>query len=106
MKDPNTPAEMANPQYTLPMPPNASLMIGKNCATRNVAIQLVANAQLWVAPTASGPTSSEARMKGTGPRPTAKLAAKSRVAGAASAFRVKDMLRAMRMELVPIPEML
>ena len=71
-----------------------------------MAIQLAAKAQLWVAPTASGPTSSFASMKGTGPKPTAKEATKRSVAMAASTLTLSPIPMASKMELLPIPAIL
>lgn len=71
-----------------------------------VAVQLAASAKLCVVPTASAPTSSLARMKGTGPRPTAKEATKSKVATAERTLTLFEIPRARRMELMPIPVML
>lgn len=72
----------------------------------NVAVQLAASARLCVVPTASAPTSSLARMKGTGPRPTAKEATKSNVATAERILMLLEIPSARRMELMPIPVML
>lgn len=72
----------------------------------NVAVQLDANAQLCVAPTASGPTNSEAKINGTGPRPTAKLATNKSVATAESTLRLDAIPIARSMDILPIPAML
>ena len=71
-----------------------------------MAIQLAAKDKLCVAPTASGPTSSLASIKGTGPKPRAKEATKKRVATAASTLTPSPIPIASKMELVPIPAML
>jgi hypothetical protein len=75
---------------------------GKNLATIKVEIQFAASAQLWVAPTAFGPTSSEARINGTGPNPTAKQATNNRLSMADKAFWSIEMPSANRTELIPI----
>lgn len=71
-----------------------------------VAIQFAARAQLCVAPTASAPTSSLARMNGTGPRPTAKEATKSNVATAERILMLWEIPSASRTELMAIPVIL
>ena len=71
-----------------------------------MAIQFAARAQLCVAPTASGPTNSLARMKGTGPRPTAKEVTKRSVAAAPRSFMPLEMPTASKTELMPMPAML
>ncbi|EZF91596.1 hypothetical protein H113_07462 [Trichophyton rubrum MR1459] len=83
-----------------------SLRLGKNWATINVAIQLDARAQLCVAPTASGPTSSEARMNGTGPRPTAKLVTNKSVATAERTLKLDAIPIASNIDMLPIPDIL
>lgn len=78
---------------------------GKNCATIKVAIQLAAKAQLCTAPTASEPTSSDARMKGMGPRPRPKEATNRMTATALRTLMECIIPMASRRELRPIPVM-
>ncbi|KAI4241283.1 MAG: hypothetical protein L6R42_011317 [Xanthoria sp. 1 TBL-2021] len=80
--------------------------MGKNWETRKVAIQLAASPQLCVVPTASGPTSSLARMNGTGPSPKAKEATNTRVAAAARSLTPNKSPRASSVEHVPMPAIL
>lgn len=71
-----------------------------------VAVQFAARAKLCVVPTASASTSSLARIKGTGPRPTAKEATKSKVATAERILMLFEIPIARSTELMPIPVML
>ncbi len=66
---------LKKPQNTCPSG-RVLLRIRKSCATVNAESQLPAKAQLDSALTASGPTVSPARMNGTGPSSTPKLARK------------------------------
>ena len=105
MKTKKNNANAANRKYGAPFD-IFSFNKGKNCATRKVLIQLLAKAQLCVAPTASGPTSSDARMKGTGPSPKPKLATNRRTAMAERTGVAVLSPMPRRTEAMPMPAIL
>lgn len=101
----NVPRSIATPAKIQKTSPSgrALLCIGKDCATENVDSQLPVKAQPASARTASGPTASLTRMKGTGPSPTPKLATKVNKEITVNDGKSRDSPKTSIAELVPIP---